>query len=68
MFESGWIVFVKPVGEQLVQGSGLEDVSRHNVRSQLTSLFEQDDSELLIAGFVCELLEADCSSETCGTF
>lgn len=27
--------------------------------------FEEDDAEVFVAGFVGELLEADCGGETC---
>ena len=65
--EAGWVIFREPVGQEFVEGGGFEDISRDDVGSDFACLFEEEDAEFFVAGFVGELFEADCGGEAGGS-
>ena len=50
------IVIREPIREKLINGGGLNDISRQYVVPNLSGLLQKQDPEILIAGLVCELL------------
>lgn len=65
--EARLVVLSQPVGEELLDGVGLDDSAGQDVGAELAGLLEEQDAEVLISGFVCELFKADGSRETCWT-
>lgn len=65
--EARLVVLGQPVGEELLDGVGLDDSTGQDVGAELAGLLEEQDAEVLISGFVRELFEADGGRETCWT-
>ena len=65
--EARLVVLGQPVGEELLDGVGLDDSAGQDVGAELAGFLEEQDAEVLISGFVGELFEADGGRETCWT-
>lgn len=63
--EARLVVLGQPVGEELLDCVGLDDGAGQDVCAELAGLFQEQDAEIFIAGFVGKLLEADGGGETC---
>jgi hypothetical protein len=64
VFESIGVVLVKPVGDEFVDGGGLNDSSREDVGTKISSFFQDKHTEVLVPSFVGELLEANGSAKS----
>lgn len=64
--EARLVVLGQPVREELLDGIGLDNSAGEDVGSDLTGLLEEQDTEVLISGFVRKLFEANSGGETCG--
>ena len=62
--ESRRVVFREPIREELVDGGGLNDVAGHNMGSDFAAFFQENDAKLFIAGFVRQLFETNCCTES----
>lgn len=63
--EARLVVLGQPVREELLDCVGLDDSAGQDVGADLAGLFQEQDTEIFIAGFVGELFEADGGGETC---
>ena len=63
MLETGRIVRIIPIREQFVNSGRFDDIARDNVSAQFARFFEEQNSKVLVPGFVGDLLKADGGAE-----
>lgn len=65
--EAGLVVFGEPVGEQLLDGVGLNDGAGEDMCADFAGFLEEEDTEVFIASGGGELLKTNRGGETGGT-
>lgn len=64
--ETGLVVFGEPVGEQFLDGVGLDNGTGEDMCADFAGFLEEEDAEVVIAGGGGKLLETDCGREAGG--
>ena len=63
VLETGGIIWIVPIREQLVNGGRFDDIARDDVSAELACFFEKQNSKVFISGFVGDLLKANGGAE-----